>query len=85
MQKSISHKVSWGVGAILLVAMLAMGTTYFVSTTALKAVQESHELNQAMLTSTANMEVDTISGGLKVLQYLQTDDAAYRQAYQPHS
>ncbi len=85
MRKSISHKVSWGVGAILLVAMLAMGTTYFVSTTALKAVQESNELNQAMLTATANMEVDTISSGLKVLQYLQTDDAAYRQAYQPHS
>jgi PAS domain S-box-containing protein len=85
MRKSISQKVALGAGVILAAAVLAMCTTYFVSMSAIQAIRESHELSQTVLTTTAALEGDTVSGGLKVLQYLETGEIQHRQAYQQHS
>ncbi len=85
MRKSISQKVAWGAGAILTAAVMAMCTTYFVSMSAIQALRQSHDLSKTVLTTTAALESDTVSGGLKVLQYLETGNPQHRQAYQQHS
>ncbi len=85
MRKSISQKVAWGAGAILAAAVMAMCTTYFVSMSAIQTLRESHDLSETVLTTTAALESDTVSGGLKVLQYLETGNSQHLQAYQQHS
>lgn len=85
MRGSLSKKVVFGAGAILAAAVLAMGTTYFVSTSTIQALREAQDLSEAALTATSALENDTLSGGIKVLRYLETNDAAHRQAYQQHS
>ncbi len=62
-----------------------MGTTYFMAAAAIKALQESNELYQAMQTSTAAMQVDTMAVGFDVLQYFEAGAPAHRQSYQERS
>jgi diguanylate cyclase (GGDEF)-like protein/PAS domain S-box-containing protein len=84
-RNSIARKVTLGIGAIVFGAIVAMFTTYFVSTSATNTIQESQEHSQAMLSATAGMEVSTISGGLQLFKYLETSDSHYRWAYQRNS
>ncbi len=64
---------------------MAMFITYFVSTKATHAIRESHALSQAMLSATSTMEVDIVSGGLRMFQYHESGDPYYREAYRQHS
>lgn len=85
MRGSISKKVVFGAGVILAAVVLAMGTTWFISMSTVQAIRASHELSEAVSSATSALESDTLAGGIKVLRYLETNDASHRQAYQQHS
>ncbi len=85
LRNSIARKVSLGIATIVLATATAMLITHYVSSVAVHSLQESHDLVQAMTSAASDMEFDTVSGGISVLQYLQTGDPAYRDAYQRHS
>ena len=85
MRISIARKLTLGLAVIVLGAAVAIYTTYFVSTRATQAILESQDLSQAMLTAVSAIEVDIVSGGLRMFQYLESGDPYYRQAYQQHS
>jgi diguanylate cyclase (GGDEF)-like protein/PAS domain S-box-containing protein len=84
LRNSIAFKATIGIGAIVVAAIIGMITTYIVSANAIEAIQESQDISQAMLTATTTMEVDTVSAGLRVFQYLESGDPYYRQTYQEH-
>ena len=85
MQKSIARKVAVGSAVLVLTAVISMLVTYVVSQAAIRALQESHALNDALVTASNNMEDDTTSALLQVFQYLETNDPQYRDAYQQHA
>ncbi len=85
MRRSISKKVVFGAGVILAAAVMAMGTTYFLSMSTVQAIRASHELNSAVVTTLAALESDTLAAGIQVLRYLETNDASHKQAYQQHN
>ena len=83
-RNSITRKVSQGIGGIVVAAAVAMFVTHYVSTTAVQTIKESQELSQSMATAAAEMEFDTVSSELRVLQFLESSDPYFRDAYHRH-
>ena len=79
-----ARKATLALGVIVAAAILAIAMTYAVSALSIQAIQESQDLNQTMLIAADDMEIDTVSGALRVYQYLETSDPHFRGAYRQH-
>jgi diguanylate cyclase (GGDEF)-like protein/PAS domain S-box-containing protein len=84
MRISIARKVIMSLGAIVLAAILAMAVTHYASTRAVHSTLESHTLGQSLWAAVSDMEVDVVSGGLRLFQYLESGDPYYLDAYRQH-